>query len=423
MDNGDAMKKIYTILFLIFCFLPLLVNATELEIQSENMVLYNLTENKLLTSKNKDERVSIASMTKIMTTLVAIEKIENLDETIVLNYKVFEGLLAANASVAGFKVGQTVTYKDLLYGSLLPSGADATRALALSLVGSEEEFVNLMNQKAQKLNLKNTHFVNTSGLDEEGHYSTVDEVATMLKEALKNETFKEIFESDTYTTSDEKLTMYGTLRTTLRKYGLKADYIIGAKTGYTLDAGRCLASLAYDSDENIYYLLVTAKAPTTKGYYHLTDAINIYHYYFTNYGYQKLLKVGDELVTLKTKSAKKDTVIIHATEDVLKYLEKNYKREEVTMEYNGEEVVSAFTKVGTHLGNLTLFYHGEVLATVPIVLDAKIEFSLWVFIMENILIIITSIIVVVFTTHYIKERKKKRYKMKKLPKKRTLKRI
>lgn len=417
------MKKLYLFLFSFFCFFPLFVGATELEIQSENMVLYNLTEDKLLTSKNKDEKVSIASMTKIMTALVAIEHIENIDETITLNYKVFEGLLEANASVVGFRVGQTVTYLDLLYGTLLPSGADATRALAINLAGSEEEFVNWMNEKAKSLNLKNTHFVNTSGLDDENHYSTVDEVATILKSAIQNELFKEIFESDSYVSSDKTITMYGTLRKTLNTYGLKADYIIGAKTGYTNDAGRCLASIAYDENEDIYYLLVTAKAPTTTGYYHLTDAITIYRYYFTNYGYQKLLKVGDELVTLKTKSAKKDTVVIHATRDVLKYMEKDYKRELVTMQYEGEEIVSAFTKVGTQLGILTLSYNGEVLEKVPIVLDAKIPFSLWVFLMENILWIILSILFIVFVKHYFEERKKKHYKMKKIPKKRTLKRI
>lgn len=213
-------------------FLPN-VRALEVDINSKNMVLYNLTEDVLMAEKNKDERVNIASMTKIMTTLVAIEHIDNLDEKVVLNYQVFEGLVEANASVAGFKLGQTVTYRDLLYGTLLPSGADATKALALNLAGSESKFVSWMNKKAKDLGLKDTHFVNTSGLDVDGHYSTVNEVATMLKEAIKNETFNEIFKSKSYITSDNSLTMYSTFRGYVNRYGLSADYVVGAKTGYT----------------------------------------------------------------------------------------------------------------------------------------------------------------------------------------------
>lgn len=97
---------------------------------------------------------------------------------------------------------QKVTYNDLLYGMFLASGADATRAISISISKSEEQFVELMNKKAQELNLKNTHFTNTVGLDDENHYSTLNDVAIILKGALKNKKFKEIFTTDSYTFSD-----------------------------------------------------------------------------------------------------------------------------------------------------------------------------------------------------------------------------
>ena len=146
--------------------------------------------------KNKDERVNIASLTKIMTTLVAIEQIADINKTVVLNNSMFEGLYEAEAAVIGLKDGQVLTYEDLLYGTFISSGADATRALTISLAGSETNFVKLMNDKAKELGLVNTKYINATGLDEIGQISTVDEVARLLKVALENKLFKTILKVD-----------------------------------------------------------------------------------------------------------------------------------------------------------------------------------------------------------------------------------
>ena len=324
----------------VLCFLCLFLfinNVNALDIYSENMVIYNLNENTVVNEKNKDEATSIASMTKIMTVLVAIENIEDINETIILTKDVFYGLKEANASVAGFKVGQKVTYKDLLYGAFLPSGADATNALALNISGSIDDFVKLMNNKAKELNLKNTNFINTTGLDDVNHYSTVDDVAIILKEALKNDIFKEIFTSKKYLTSDKTLTFSSTLDKSLSAYSISADYILGGKTGYTLDAGRCLASIAYDENEAIYYLLVTSKAPTEKNYYHLLDAKNIYEYHFDNYGYIELINEMDIIDTIKTKYAKEKTYDIKLDKSFRKYMIKDFDKSKLEVIY---EVIS-----------------------------------------------------------------------------------
>ena len=263
------MKKIVFTIILLF---PFFVDA--LEIDSTHAILYNLNEDKVVFEKNSMEITSIASLTKIMTTIVAIENIDNLDSKITIKERDFNGLY--DASLAGFKVGEEVTYKDLLYGTMLPSGAEATQALANNISGSVSSFVDLMNQKAEEIGMKQTHFINTTGLDINNHYSTVNDIATLLKYCLKNETFKKIFESSSYKTSNGNLTFYSTAA----KYNYKSDYILGAKTGYTDDAGKCLASTAYDSSNDILYLLVTTGANTDlSDAYHIKDATNIYTYY------------------------------------------------------------------------------------------------------------------------------------------------
>ena len=241
------MKR-FLILVLFFVFV-LPVNALEFDIKSTNAILYNYNLDEVIYEKNSNEKVKIASLTKIMTTTVAIENIDNLNEEVTITYEMLKGLIEENASVVGYRIGDRITYKDLLYGSLLPSGADATRALAISIAGSEEEYVKLMNKKAKELNMNNTIFTNSSGLDTNNQYSTVSDVLILLKYALQNETFKEI-----YTTFKYK-DLNSTLNKLLNNYNIQNKYIKGAKTGYTDLAGYCLSS--YSNDNNIEYLLIT----------------------------------------------------------------------------------------------------------------------------------------------------------------------
>ena len=184
------MKKI--IIIIILLIIPLNVFAlTYPELNSKKGIVYDLTDNKILYEKDSESISSIASLTKIMTTIVAIENINNYDQVVTFTNEMKQ-LVRWDASVAGLKVGDKVTYKDLLYASILPSGADATIALALSTSGSIKNFTDKMNAKAKELGLNNTSFVNVTGLDEENHYSTAKDVLDLLKYALNNKLFKEI---------------------------------------------------------------------------------------------------------------------------------------------------------------------------------------------------------------------------------------
>lgn len=386
------MKKI--VLSLI-TFLFLTINVSALDLSSEHVVLYNMNEDKIIYELAKDEKTSIASLTKIMTTLVAIENIQDYDEKVQLHYSMFTGLAEENASVIGLKSGQVVTYNDLLYGMFLSSGADATRAIAISISGTEEKFVDLMNQKAKELGMINTNFINTTGLDEDNQYSTVNDVAILLKAALKNEKFKEIFTTESYVLSDKSLTAYSTIRKTATKYGYEIDYIKGAKTGYTYNAGKCLASFAIDEENDIQYLLVTTNASiNTNDAYHLKDAVTIYNYYFSNYKYHNLVDKDDLVLTLPTKYGKKKNIDIYALDDIKYYLDNSFNKDEVKLNYIGTNIITTRMEKGTKLGKIEVIYNDEILSTFDVYLPEKVDFSLLVFLKENLTYVILSSIVI-----------------------------
>ncbi|MDD2181189.1 MAG: hypothetical protein PHW32_02340 [Bacilli bacterium] len=390
------MKKFF-IMFLVF--FSSIVNVSALNINSEHAVMYNLNENTIVYEKNKDGITSIASLTKIMTTLVAIEQISDINENIVLNNIMFEGLYEADAAVIGLTGGQVLTYEDLLYGTFISSGADATRALTISIAGTEANFVKMMNEKAKELGLTNTKFTNATGLDQGVQTSTVDEVAKLLKVALENELFKTIFESKSYSLSDGSMTIYSTLQNTAIRYGLNIKNIIGAKTGYTDDAGFCLASIAYDEVNDIRYLLVTTKAPITFDYaYHLEDAINVYDYYFDNYKYYNLVDEGEELININTQYSNLKNISFKSNKDIKYYFDNTFDKEKVSLEYNGLDTLNPFMKKGKVVGTVDVMYNGEWIDTVSIIITEKISFSIVQFIKSNIIVIALVLFLVTIVT-------------------------
>lgn len=172
--------------------------------------------------------------------------------------------------------------RDLLYGAMLPSGAECCEALAQLVSGSEENFAALMNQKAAELGMKNTHFTNATGLTDTEHYSSAADMAKLLQAALHNTTFRTIFTTEHYTTTataqhPEGVSLTSTLLGKLDGTELPTGTRIeGGKTGYTAAAGLCLASLATVNGKE--YILVTLAAPGDHGteQYNIRDAVHVY---------------------------------------------------------------------------------------------------------------------------------------------------
>ena len=401
------MKRFLLFFTLIISFLygANICYAEELDIYSKFAILYNMDDDIILYEKNSEERTSIASLTKIMTCIVAIENIDNLDQKIILKSDVFTGLAEAGASVAGFRVGENVTFRDLLMGALLPSGADATRALALNISGSESEFVNLMNNKAIELGLKDTHFENTTGLESSNHYSTVKDISIILKYALKNQTFKDMYTTREYTTTSN-LTFYSTLKKISNNYSFDVSNILGSKTGYTDEAGLCMSSIANYNDVN--YLLVTAGADYRGNVpRQLLDAITIYNFYSTNYGYKNIINVGDFIKTINEEYSTKEKYDITSQITISKFLNNSFDENKIKYEYNGLDKISYKNKIGDKLGRVNIIYDDNIIGTFDVFLTETINFSLFTFLLQTKLIYLigTTIIILLLIICFLKKRK------------------
>ena len=251
-------------------------------LNSPYAILIRLGDNVILMEKNSEERIYAASLTKMMTTLVALENLPHLQEKVQLSPSMFQELYKADASLAGFLPDENVRAIDLLYGAMLPSGAECCIGLANEIAGSEKKFVKKMNQKAEALGMVNSHFENTTGLHHENHYTTAKDMALLLSYALKNDTFREVFTSTRYSTQPtnkhpDGITFYSTMFEKLSDPSIEGGEILGGETGYTQEAGLCLASLAKEGDHE--YILVTAgaKGNHESEQYNITDALAVYN--------------------------------------------------------------------------------------------------------------------------------------------------
>lgn len=201
---------------------------------AKSMVVIEADSRRVLNDKNKDERLAMASTTKIMTALVTCKNVKDFDEVVAIN----DNAVGIEGTSMYLKKGEKLTVKELLYGLMLPSGNDAAMALAYYVGGSEERFVEMMNEQAKELNLQNTHFANPHGLDADGHYTSAYDLAIITAEALKNDTFKEIVSTKNIrvTGSKENEPRFLSNKNKLLK---TLEGCTGVKTGFTDNAGLC----------------------------------------------------------------------------------------------------------------------------------------------------------------------------------------
>ncbi|SCG84304.1 D-alanyl-D-alanine carboxypeptidase (penicillin-binding protein 5/6) [Proteiniborus sp. DW1] len=260
------------------------VSISSDNLYSPNAILLSLKDQTILMQKNIEGRVYPASLTKMMTAIIAIENLTDLKEEIELTDSMFQGLYEANASMAGFQPGEKVRAIDLIYGALLPSGAESCIGLAHQVAGSEQAFVRMMNQKAAELGMTNTNFKNTTGLHDKNHYTTVEDLAILLSYALQNDTYRDVFTSSRYSTQPtnkhpDGITFYSTMfeKLKLNDQSIVTGEILGGKTGFTDKAGLCLASLAKVDKKEYILITVGAKGNQYTEQYNITDALNVYN--------------------------------------------------------------------------------------------------------------------------------------------------
>ena len=389
------VNKTIKVLLVIVVFIEV-VYASELNLNSKRYILYNMNDNVILDSKDEHDEVSIASLTKIMTVIVAIENIDNFDEIITIKNSMINDIDWDVAKV-GFKVGEKVTYNDLLYASILYSGTDAVNALAESIKGSRQEFVDLMNQKVKELSLENTHFSNVVGLYSKDNYSSAYDMAQILIYALKNNKFREVFETKTYILSNGKK-----IKSTIESYNKKMNrdisFIKGAKTGYINKSGYCLASIA--SLNGVNYLLITLNAYSDSYTVHIKDHIDAYNYYNDNYSYKYIVCDEDTIVSLKTKYAKEKTIDIKANTNIKKYLNNSFDKSKIEYDYFGNDEISYFLKKNTKLGKVKIKYNNEYIDEFDLIYYGALTFSLKDYLLDNkysLILLIVFIILITYT--------------------------
>jgi D-alanyl-D-alanine carboxypeptidase (penicillin-binding protein 5/6) len=254
---------------------------SEDEVTSTYAVLINESTNEIVAAKNEDTIISPASMTKILTVLVAAEHIEDLDDTFTMTLDITDYAYFNDCSSVGFLEGETVTVRDLFYGTILPSGGDAALALATYVAGSQDAFVEMMNEKLEELGLSETaHFTNCIGLYDENHYCTVYDMAMILKAAVENDWCREVLSTHVYTTASTEQHPDGITISNwfLRRIEDKdtGGEVLCAKTGFVNQSRNCAASY-YISEDGTPYICVTADAHS--GWRCIYDHVAMYSNY------------------------------------------------------------------------------------------------------------------------------------------------
>lgn len=337
------------ILLLTSTFIPALAQGNTIgSISARSACLVDADSGKLLYSKNADKRMPMASTTKVMTAIVALESKVPLDTVI----KIPKAAVGIEGSSVYLKEGESIALEDLLYSLLLASANDASVAIAIAVAGSEDAFVELMNKKARELGLSNTHFSNPHGLDDKEHYTTARELAQIMAYALQNESFMAI--CGTY---KKVLQREGGTRLLVNHNRLLKSYkgVIAGKTGFTKKSGRCLVSLA--EREGLRLICVTLDAPND-----WADHTSLYDFGFSNYMRVHFEKISIEIPVI---SGEKSSVRAESQGSSSIMIQKSLA-DQIKFTLYAPRFIFADVEKGEMIGRAVYTCGGRVLASSPI---------------------------------------------------------
>lgn len=280
-----------------------LADNNNLNINAESAILIDGDTGKVLYEKSAYEKRAPASTTKIMTALLALEHCKPTDVATVTSEAITS--VPSGYSTDLLKMGEELTIKDLLYALLLPSSNESANVLAIHIAGSIDSFASMMNTKAMELGCKNTHFVNPNGVHDDNHYSTAYDLSLIAKEAMKNDIFKQIVSTASYTlpNSNKYSRIDRTLITTNDLIKKQSDnyyeYAIGIKTGFTTPAKNCLVSSATKDGKTL--IAVVLRSSTDNNRYN--DTKTLFNYGFDNFSKKDIVKAGYTIKTIDVKNA------------------------------------------------------------------------------------------------------------------------
>ncbi len=355
------------------------------EVYSEAAYLVNLDTNTVIYEKNPDKVMYPASLTKIMTAIIAIENIDDLSGTqIEAPSYIFDELYQTGASTADFRPREVATAEELLYGLMLQSACEAGSILADYVGGSVEGFVEMMNNKAAELGCENTHFVNAHGLHNPEQYTTAKDMAKIMEYAISLPEFKKIASTYSYEIAannkhTEPRNIYHTNKMLLRTSDYYYEPIGASKTGTTDEAGRCLASTASFGGYN--YLLVTLGGPMKDADGNnlqsaFLDAKSLYEWAFTYFRETTILQVTEELGEVAVKySAGSDHILVHPEHGFEMFWPTSIETSVIEKKVNLPKEIEAPVKTGDKIGTLELRCSGETLAEINLVASQGVEKS------------------------------------------------
>ena len=338
--------------------------------------------NEILYAYNAHEKMYPASVTKIMTSLVVLDAVAkgqiSLDTEVTASSKAV--VLPLGSSTAGIKAGEVLTIEQLLYCDLVPSANEACNILAEAIAGSDEAFAELMNAKAAELGCVNTHFTNPHGLHDEDHYTTAYDIYLMAKAAMEYELFRTIVSTAVYelapTNKSDARTLYSTNGFLSNWYvrGYKYDKAIGIKTGYTDEAGRCLASAAVDEQGRTFYCVVlgTRDGKDENGNtirYSFKESQRLLEWAFANFQRTTLLDENTKNVIreVPVTLSETDYVLALPTGSIEATMPIDYKIDDAELIIDLPESVEAPVTAGTKLGTVSIVYNGTNYGTLDLI--------------------------------------------------------
>ena len=365
------MKKI---LISIICIITLFssisyVSAKKITIDSDYAIVLDPSNNQVLYEKNGYEKMYPASMTKLVTVYLALKQIKDVNDSVVIQPYDLETLVETNASVANFELNEKTTYLDLLYGAMLPSGADATRALARLTSGSIEAFVDDMNEWTKEMGFTHTHFANPTGIHDDNHYTTAYEMAMITKIVLEDSQFRTIFTTKKWTSQNKKHTWSANMLVIAEAYGLNVDFILGSKTGYTLEAELCLASLIQVGEKEL--IVIVGHGNKDEKDTPIKDTTILKQYFEDTYDVVTVKKKDQILDSLSFNNTPK-TLDIKLENDIMIYLPKDYQKNDIEFRYH-YDIDQAPIKRDSKIGSIEVIYQDAVIYKQDLISNQEIK--------------------------------------------------
>lgn len=361
------MKRILILLMINFLFIPV-VSAEDLKLaeNAKSAILIEASTGEVLFEKNADERLVPASMTKMMSMLVIIEAIENGDLKWNQEIQVSENASSMGGSQILLETGEKMSVRDLFKGVAIASGNDAVVALAEAVAGTEDAFVQKMNDKAKELGLKNTNFKNPHGLDTANHYSSARDMSLIAKELVKHEKvleFTSVYEDYLRENTDRKIWLVNTNKL-VRFY----DGVDGLKTGFTEGAGYCLTATAKKDGMRVIAVVMGEADSKTRN----QEVSEMLDYAFAQYKLENLLEDGYSLGKYKVYNGKAEFVTVIPKDGATILRKKGEKSSKATYEADVYELKAPLKK-GDVVGSLKIKEDGKVIRKVKLTVDKNVK--------------------------------------------------